>query len=143
MKDEKMTIEQANEEMVAALIRAGIANARADHPPMAVRAARFDDKGWINVDLMRVDQHRRPCRRIKISMFAQDSGRSAIGNLIRVGRAVRNVTLEPGNQFEGTQECGVVYKLNTGVDWSVAATADFDRVANIVVDFVNQIAQVF
>ena len=138
-----MTRNQANAEMVAALRRAGIKDAMAVQHPMAVRTATFGDKGWINVDLMLLDPRRRRDPKIKICMYVNDAGRAYIKKLIQIGQSVRGVALERGNQFNGRQVRGVVYKLNTGIDWRQASKADFDKAAGIARDFKDAVSTVF
>ena len=130
-----MTRKDANDKVVAAMRDAGVADARYISE-MAVRVATFGDKGWINVDLMKLDP------KIKVCMYVNDAGRTYIKKLIQIGQSVKGVTLERGSQFNGSRVCGVVYKLNTGIDWRRASKADFDRAAGIARDFKDAVATV-
>ena len=132
-----MTRNQANEAMQLALKRIGIHDAHSVKMPMSIRVASFGNRGWINVDLMILDQQNRRNPQVKICMYVEEPGRKHINGLVKIGHAIKGVVLEQGSQYGGIQNCGVVYKLNTGVNWKLANTADFDSVAKIVGNFIK------
>ena len=126
------TSESALKLMLDALVDAGFSRARIVRGSRTVIAKQFN--GYIvSVDLM-VD----PERVAKICLFGRSNVRTHFETFLSIGRAIGDVDL--GQLYVvGTRRTGVIFKINTHVNWENATKDDFVEIAKKVKEFAKKV----
>lgn len=131
-----MTREEVSDKVLAELLRIGV-NATMRHiSRRSLCAAKFGQRGEVNVDFERRD------RKIKICMYVNDGGLVWNKKLATAGQAIVGTRLVSGNAGLNRQTPGVLFKLDTGIDWESATGADIARAAEFVKKFKDEVSSV-
>lgn len=122
-----MEREIAQEMTRAALSVVGFENATIWTGTMTVVAERFP--GYI----VSVDLESRPEKVAKICLFGATGDRRYFERFCAIGMTMvenQGVRLEMGKLFtDENHSCGVIFKINTGVNWETATEAQFQEIA--------------
>lgn len=131
---------QAMDLMISALQAIGIAEAKMVKE-RAIRVATFGNRGWINIDLAKLHG-----TVLKITLYSNAFGAKYVKELRGKTKEMYGVVVERGNFYDpanAERDEGVVFKLNTGVDWIIATQEDFERVALMAKDLKSRLATVW
>lgn len=135
-----MQIEEARDAVIAELGRLGVTGVAALNAAIvSARVVTFGSRATINIDFERRDG------KIKICLYIHPEAVKKVDQLVAIGALasmIQGVSLEPGSEGLRRQTDGVLFKLNTGVDWESASGQGVATVAQIAMAFKNAISVV-
>ena len=131
--------ENASKQILAKLQRIGLSDAHIRHEERCAINAFTHNKGSVNVDFAVQGG-----TAVKICMYVHRDGLvpNIQADLLSVGRKYKGWILELGKMGPQRTEAGVLYKLNTHVNWINIASEDVTTIANTVKDFVCDVSRV-
>lgn len=131
--------ETAQRKLLTALHRVGLSDSHVCHAERCAINVFGNNKGSVNVDFAVQGG-----TIIKICMYIHRGSLASNiqADLVSVGNKYKNWALEPGNQGLQRIKNGVLYKLNTHVNWTNLTPGDVTSIANNVKDFVCDASRV-
>lgn len=136
---ECMARDNASKAMLEELQRVGLLDSHVCHVERRAINVFTNNKGSVNVDFAVQSG-----KIIKICMYIHRDGlgSSIQTSLESVGKKYKCWGIEVGNQGVPRNDEGVLYKLNTRVNWTNMAPEEVASIANTVKDFVRDVSRV-